>query len=384
MLQVNITIGANLSDTTLILLGAGSSSRFKTNVKKQWIYTQESPLWLHVVEHFEHAASFNEIIIVSTPDEIKEMKNFADYTYVQGGNSRQASLSHALQNVSSDYVLVSDIARCCVPSEMITRILSAQNEASCIVPTLPVTDTLYFNGNPIDRDKTHIIQTPQLSRTDLLKKALQTETLFSDDSSAIASLGEKVHFVEGSTKAHKLTTLEDLQKLTCLKAPSPKTLTGFGIDTHPFETGKKMFLCGVPIDAPYGFKAHSDGDVAIHALIDALLGAAGMGDIGELYPDTDATYAGADSKVLLRDTVKRIHAFGFSIGNVDMTIMAEVPKLLPFKQEMRASLSLLLGIRKSLINIKASTSEALGFIGRKEGVTVHTVANLTYTNWKTL
>ena len=384
MLQINITIGVNLSNTTLILLGAGSSSRFKTNVKKQWIYTQESPLWLHVAKHFEHSAVFDDIIIVSTSDEIREMKNFADYTYVQGGNSRQASLSHALQNVNSHYVLVSDIARCCVPSDMITRILSAQNEASCIVPTLPVTDTLYFSGNPIDREKTRIIQTPQLSRTDLLKKALQTETLFSDDSSAIASLGEKVHFVEGSTKAHKLTTLEDLQKVTCLKAPSSKTLTGFGIDTHPFEAGKKMFLCGVLIDAPYGFKAHSDGDVAIHALIDALLGASGMGDIGELYPDTDATYAGADSKVLLRDTVKRINAFGFSIGNVDMTIMAEVPKLLPFKQEMRASLSLLLGIRKSLINIKASTSEALGFIGRKEGVTVHTVANLTYTNWKTL
>ncbi|MCF6244612.1 MAG: bifunctional 2-C-methyl-D-erythritol 4-phosphate cytidylyltransferase/2-C-methyl-D-erythritol 2,4-cyclodiphosphate synthase [Sulfurovum sp.] len=373
-----------MSNTTLILLGAGSSSRFKTTVKKQWLYTQESPLWLHVVEHFESSAAFEKIIIVSTFDEIKEMKKFADYIYVQGGNSRQASLTNALKHVTSESVLVSDIARCCIPSEMIERILAAQSKASCIVPTLPVTDTLYLEGQPIDREKTRIIQTPQLSRTALLKKALQTQTLFSDDSSAIASLGAKIHFVEGSTKAHKLTTLEDLQKVTCLKAPSTKTLTGFGIDTHPFETGKKMFLCGVPIDANYGFKAHSDGDVAIHSLIDALLGAAGMGDIGDLYPDTDDKYAGADSKVLLRDTVNRINSFGFSIGNIDMTIMAESPKLSPYKQEMRESLSSLLGIRGNFINIKASTSEELGFIGRKEGVTVHTVANLTYTNWKTL
>ena len=373
-----------MSNTTLILLGAGSSSRFKANVKKQWIYTQESPLWLYVAKHFERSAAFKDIIIVSAFNEMKEMKNFANYTYVEGGNNRQASLNNALNHVTSNYILVSDIARCCVPSEMIQRILSAQNEASCIVPTLPISDTVYFDGKPIDREKTRIIQTPQLSRTDLLKKALQTETLFSDDSSAIASLGEKIHFVEGSTKAHKLTTLEDLQKVTCLKAPSNRTLTGFGIDTHPFETGKNMFLCGIPIDAPYGFKAHSDGDVAIHSLIDALLGAAGMGDIGELYPDTDATYAGVDSKVLLSDTVKRINAFGFSIGNIDMTIMAETPKLNPYKQKMRESLSSLLGIRGNFINIKASTSERLGFIGREEGVTVHTIANLTYTNWKKL
>lgn len=384
MLHLKIYIGANLSSTTLILLGAGNSSRFKTTVKKQWIYTDETPLWLYVAEHFENTATFDEIIIVSTPDEIKEMKKFANYSYVQGGNSRQSSLNNALKLVTSDYVLVSDIARCCVPSEMIQRILTVPDKASCVVPTLMVTDTLYFDGKPIDREKAKIIQTPQLSRTHLLKKALQTDILFSDDSSAMASLGEQIHFVEGSTKAHKLTTLEDLEKLTCLKAPSRKTLSGFGIDTHPFETGKKMFLCGTPIDVSYGFKAHSDGDVAIHSLIDALLGAAGMGDIGELYPDTDDTYAEVDSKILLKDTVKRINAFGFSIGNIDMTIMAETPKLLPYKEKMRESLSSLLNLRSNFINIKASTSEELGFIGRKEGVTVHTIANLTYTNWKTL
>ena len=373
-----------MSNTTLILLGAGSSTRFGNNVKKQWLYTEETPLWLHVAEHFKASADFDDIIIVSTLEEITAMKNFATYHYVQGGNSRQASLTNALAHVDSKYVLVSDIARCCVPSDMIQRILDAKEEASCIVPVLSVTDTLYLDNQPIDREKVKIIQTPQLSNTKLLKQALQTEALFTDDSSAIASLGEKVHFIEGSTKAHKLTTIEDLQKVTCLQAPSNKTLTGFGIDIHPFETGKQMFLCGVAIDVDYGFKAHSDGDVAIHALIDALLGAAGMGDIGELYPDTEDTYAGADSKMLLSDTVKRINAYGFTIGNIDLTIMAEAPKLLPYKNKMKQTLASLLGIRQNFVNIKATTAEKLGFVGRKEGVTVHAVANLTYLDWKKL
>jgi 2-C-methyl-D-erythritol 4-phosphate cytidylyltransferase/2-C-methyl-D-erythritol 2,4-cyclodiphosphate synthase len=161
-------------------------------------------LWLHVAEHFEDSADFKQVIIVSSKDEIHLMKNFASYTYVEGGASRQASLSNALQYVDSDYVMVSDIARSCVPTNMIKRILEAKEEASCIVPVLPVTDTLYMDNAPIDREKVKIIQTPQLSVTTLLKQALKTETIFTDDSSAIASLGEKVHFVEGSVLAHKI------------------------------------------------------------------------------------------------------------------------------------------------------------------------------------
>ena len=379
-----IHIGLHLSDTTLILLGAGSSSRFKTNVKKQWLYSGERPLWLHVAQHFEMCGGFSEIIIVSSAQEIAYMRHFATYRYVEGGESRQASLNNALALVDTPYVMVSDIARCCIPQTMIERILLAKEQGACVVPTLPVIDTLYMDEQPIDREQVKIIQTPQLSQTTLLKKALQTSTLFSDESSAIASLGEKVHFVEGSPLAHKLTTLNDLKKLPCLQAPSARTLTGFGIDIHPFQEGKQMVLCGVPIDVDYGFKAHSDGDVAIHALIDALLGAAGMGDIGELYPDTDASYAGADSKKLLEDTLHRLHAFGFVVGNVDLTIMAESPKLSPYKAQMRTTLASLLQIAPNFVNIKATTAEKLGFIGRKEGVTVHAVANLTYFNWKTL
>ena len=373
-----------MSDITLILLGAGSSTRFESNVKKQWLYTGDIPLWLQVAEHFGKAADFTQIIIVSSAEDITLMQSFADYNYVKGGASRQDSLSNALQHVTSEYVLVSDIARSCVPQDMIERILAAKEKGSCIVPVLPVTDTLYLGDSPIDREQVKIIQTPQLSVTKTLKKSLLTEQIFTDDSSAVASMGEKVHFVEGSVHAHKLTTIADLEKLFCIQEPSTKTLTGFGLDIHPFEKDKEMFLCGVKIDVDYGFKAHSDGDVAIHALIDALLGAAGMGDIGELYPDTDESYAGVDSKKLLADTVTKLKTHGFEIGNVDLTILAQAPKILPYKEEMRQTLASLLGIRQNFVNIKATTAEKLGFVGRKEGVTVHAVANLTYFNWKNL
>lgn len=371
-----------MSDTTLILLGAGNSTRFKSEVKKQWLYSGDIPLWLTVAERFEAMGLFAKIIIVSSGEDIGLMKHYADYTYVRGGETRQASLKNGLENVTTDYVLVSDIARCCVPEAMVRRILDARKEASCIVPVLPVTDTLYLAQTPLDREQVRIIQTPQLSVTKTLKKALQTARVFTDDSSAVASMGEKVHFVEGAQEAHKLTTIADLKKLPCIKPPSRRTLTGFGLDIHPFEDGKPMVLCGVPIDVNYGFKAHSDGDVAIHALIDALLGAAGMGDIGELYPDTDERYAGADSTQLLSDTVRKIRTHGFDIGNVDMTILAQAPRLLPYKGKMKHAIASLLDIRPHLVNIKATTAEKLGFVGRKEGVTVHAVANLTYYNWK--
>ena len=373
-----------MSDTTLILLGAGGSTRFKVDVKKQWLYSGDTPLWLHVAQTFASVGAFKKIIVVSSKEEIDFMQNFANFLYVEGGDSRQASLTHAMEHVDSEYVLVSDIARCCIDKETIQRILDAKTKASCIVPVLSVVDTLYLEGTPIDREKAKIIQTPQLSIARILKKALETTKSFTDESSAIAYLGESVAFVAGSPMAHKLTTIEDLAKLSCLKAPSPKTLTGFGVDIHPFESGKTMFLCGVQIDTAYGFKAHSDGDVAIHALIDALLGAAGMGDIGMMFPDNDATFKGIDSKELLSVVVAKLRRFGFVIVNVDITIAAEKPRIGNYKTAMRKTLSTLLNIQSQRVNIKATTTEKLGFIGRGEGVGVIANANLKYFDWTTI
>ena len=350
--------------------------------KKQWLYQGKKPLWLAVADNFQNSFDFAKIIIVSAADELPYMQQFSHYHHVTGGNSREASLANALAEVETPYVLVNDIARCCIDPEMIARVISAKTEAACIVPVLKAVDTLYLGDQPIDREQVRIIQTPQLSQTAILQKALYAAEGFTDESSAIRALGEQIHFVEGSTKAHKLTTVEDLDKLPCLVAPAREMLIGFGIDIHPFEEGKEMKLCGISIDAPFGFKAHSDGDVAIHALIDALLGAAGMGDIGELFPDTDSAYAGADSTELLAEVVRRIRSYGLDIVNADMTILAQTPRLLTYKTAMRQRIASLLGIAAHRVNIKATTAEKLGFVGRKEGVTVHAVVSLTYYDWK--
>ena len=370
-----------LGDITLILLGAGSASRFALPPKKQWLWTGDKPLWLKVSDDFQELYEFKDTIIVSSKDDMNCMSNFTEYTLVEGGSSRQASLVNALSQVKTPFVLVSDIARCCLDKKMIERVILAKKNKSCVVPTLKVVDTLYLEGTPIDREKTKIIQTPQLSCTPTLKSALDSEIEFTDDSSAVASMGGEIIFVEGSQKAHKLTTVEDLSKMSCLTKPSGRVLTGFGIDIHPFEEGKEMLLCGVKIDSPFGFKAHSDGDVAIHALIDALLGAAGLGDIGEFYPDTSSRYKGADSKELLLDTVNRLKDLGYVIGNVDLAIIAQTPKLLAYKKAMRFKLAELLNLTPNLVNIKATRAEKLGWIGRKEGVAVEAVATLYYYDW---
>ncbi|MCK5853918.1 MAG: bifunctional 2-C-methyl-D-erythritol 4-phosphate cytidylyltransferase/2-C-methyl-D-erythritol 2,4-cyclodiphosphate synthase [Sulfurovaceae bacterium] len=370
-----------MQDITLILLGAGSASRFKLPPKKQWLWSKNEPLWLKVTNDFQTIHEFEKTIIVSSKDDITSMSNFGEFTFIEGGVTRQASLKNALEKVTTPFVLVSDIARCCLDKEMIERVILAKKNKNCVVPTLNAVDTLYLKETPIKREDVKIIQTPQLSCTETLKMALATKQEFTDDSSAIASQGGEIIFVEGSTKAHKLTTIEDLLKLPCLAPPSTRALTGFGIDIHPFEEGKQMMLCGIEIDSPFGFKAHSDGDVAIHALIDALLGAAGLGDIGEFYPDTSDEYKGINSSLLLKDTVRRLSDFGYVIGNVDLTIIAQTPRLLNYKRDMRFNLARLLNLTPNLVNIKATTAEKLGWIGRKEGVAVEAVATLYYYDW---
>ena len=370
-----------LSNLTLILLAAGSSNRFGQEVKKQWLRVEHKPLWKFVADNFKETEMFNKIIITSSNSDIAFMKNYADYTFVKGADSRQKSLKNALKEVETEYVLVSDIARACIGHEFLNTILKTIGSADCVVPFLKVQDTIVYENATIDRAKVKRIQTPQLSRTTVLKKALKTDEEFTDESSAIVAIGGSRTFIAGEEDAHKITYLHDLNKLPCLKTPSKDILSGTGFDVHAFDTKGDMYLGGVLIESDYGFKAHSDGDVAIHALIDALLGASGMGDIGEMFPDSDNLYKGIDSKELLNRVVTKIYNFGFIIVNVDITIAAQKPKISKYKREMRRVLASLLKLDDSRVNIKATTTEKLGFIGRGEGVGVIANANLKYFDW---
>jgi 2-C-methyl-D-erythritol 4-phosphate cytidylyltransferase/2-C-methyl-D-erythritol 2,4-cyclodiphosphate synthase len=374
-----------LPTITLILLAAGSSSRFDSSAKKQWLRINHMPLWHFVAQKLEFTNKFSQIIIVSSKDDIAFMRNYANYTFVEGGNTRQASLTNAISHAESEYVLVSDIARACISNSFLERIIAEIGKSDSIVPYLKVTDTIVYEDKTIDREKVKRIQTPQLSLTNALKDALQTQEEFTDESSAIVANGGSRSFILGDEDAHKITFIQDLNKIPCLDAPSSDTLSGNGFDVHAFDTEGEMWLAGVLIkESTVGFLAHSDGDVALHSLIDALLGAAGLGDIGMLFPDNDDKYKGIDSKELLKIVVSKLSNFGFIIVNVDITIMAQKPRVAHYKQEMRRVIADILKIDVARVNVKATTTEKLGFVGREEGVAVTSNANLKYFNWKSI
>ncbi len=372
-----------MSDTTLVMLCAGSSTRFGLRQKKQWLRVEHSPIWLYATQRLSSYHKFAKVIIVSSKDELAYMKDFAeDFSYVAGGNTRQQSMQNALNLVTTPYVMFSDVARCCVPKKVLKRLIKQKNNYDCVVPYLNCVDTTVYENNTINRESLKLIQTPQLSKTEVLKKALKTKIEFTDDSSAVSHIGGSVGYVKGSYKAKKLTLSKDLKDFKELKKPSPKTFVGTGFDIHPFMEDKEMVLGGVKIDVSYGFKAHSDGDVLIHSVIDALLGACGAGDIGEFFPDNDDKYKNIDSKILLSEIEKFVTSVGYEITNIDLTIIAQQPKINPYKQQIKSSLAKLLNIKKEFINIKATTAEKLGFIGRAEGVAVQSIATLNYYNWR--
>ena len=371
-----------MENITLVVLAAGNSSRFKLEAKKQWLRIDEDPLWLFVTNNIVKDNQFDNVIIVGHPNEINYMSNFSNqYKFVAGGDSRQNSIKNGMKYVDTKYVMITDVARCCIPNHIISNLIKEKDKADVVVPILKASDTIVYENDTINRDEVKIIQTPQLSTTSKLNDALKTDIEFTDESSAIKNIGGSVHYIEGDTQSKKLTFGEETKDIFCLKAPSKDNFVGFGIDTHKFEDNKKMYLGSVEIDVDYGFKAHSDGDVLIHSVIDALLGAIGGGDIGEFFPDNDAKYKNIDSKILLEYILEFIINVGYKIINIDLTIIAEQPKINPYKNEIKTQMAKLLNIPKQNLNIKATTSEKMGFIGRKEGVTVQSVANLKYYDW---
>jgi len=371
-----------LPDLSLIMLGAGNSTRFNHIVKKQWLRFENTPLWLIATQNIMKNYKFSKVIVTTSQEELSYMKKYDnDIIFAQGGNTRQESLQNALLHVDTPFVLVSDVARVCISSEMLERIIKEKGNSDIVVPYLDVNDTVVYQGRTIDRAEVKLIQTPQLSKTKILQDALDTDALYTDDSSAIKANGGIVTFVPGDKKAKKLTFLEDLKELDCVKAPSSDIFVGNGFDVHEFEDGKAMMLCGVKIQESPGFKAHSDGDVALHALIDSLLGAIGAGDIGELFPDNDDAYKDIDSKELLKKVYNFVTQVGYEIINCDITIMAQTPRLGKFKDKMRKTIAKILHVKPISINIKATTTEKLGFIGRSEGVAVQATSSLKFARW---
>ena len=273
------------------------------------------------------------------------------------------------------YVLVHDAARPFVTEDVVQEVIRGAFDRGAAVPCVAVKDSLRENEGErsrcVDRSRFFAVQTPQGFRKELLdeayEKACKDGFSGTDDASLVERLGYNVEIVDGDYDNIKITTKEDLPM---------ENRIGTGFDVHRLVEGRKLILGGVEIPYEKGLDGHSDADVLIHALMDALLGAAAMGDIGRHFPDTDDAYKGISSMKLL-DRVNNILAENmYSIGNADITVIAQKPKLSPYIEKMRENVADVLGIGKDLINIKATTTEKLGFTGRGEGIAAEAVCSI--------
>lgn len=408
-----------MKDISLILLAAGDSSRFELPVKKQWLRVGELPLWQYVAQNIARAHPFKKIVIAVNEEDVSYCERLyacslasargesaecgtseykfqskqgrigcgADeygssnlkFHFAPGGANRQSSLKNALRLIESELVLVSDVARAQISPGLISSLIRNLGDADCISPYLGVNDTTYLGENVVKREELRLIQTPQLSRTALLKKALEGSEIFTDDSAAIGSVGGRLEFIKGEAGALKITRASDLAALN-LKPCSRDIFCGTGYDVHALEKGVGIVLGGVQIPCEFALIAHSDGDVAIHALIDAICGAAMLGDIGELFPDSDAKLKGADSKEMLRKVMRRVRGYGYELVNADITIIAQRPKIGAYKAQMQEVLSEILNCAR--VNVKATTTEGLGFTGRSEGIAAQAVVSLKFYDWQ--
>lgn len=402
-----------MKDISLILLAAGDSSRFELPVKKQWLRVGELPLWQYVAQSIARAHPFKKIIIAVNEEDVNycerlyacslaSARGASEYKFqrkqggiecgvdecgsanlkfhfVPGGANRQSSLKNALKLVDSELVLVSDVARAQISPRTIDALIAASADADCVSPYLGVNDTTYLGEDVVKREELRLIQTPQLSRTALLKKALEGSEIFTDDSAAVGSAGGRLEFIKGEAGALKITRASDLATLN-LKPCSRDIFCGTGYDVHALEKGAGIVLGGVQIPCEFALIAHSDGDVAIHALIDAICGAAMLGDIGELFPDSDAQFKGADSKELLRKVMRRVIGYGYELVNADITIIAQRPKVGAYKAQMQEVLSEILNCAR--VNVKATTTEGLGFTGRSEGIAAQAAVSLKFYDWQ--
>lgn len=299
---------------------------------------------------------------------------------VVGGATRQQSALHgllALEAQAPERVLIHDSARPFVTGDIIARVLGALAHGPAVIPALPVTDSLKradaagHSAQSVDRTGLWRAQTPQgFAFSPILAAhraaAAAGHTTMSDDGAVAEWAGLPVALVPGREENLKLTTPEDLAMASA--QPLPDVRTGLGFDVHRFRDGDHVWLCGVSIPHSHGLEGHSDADVALHALTDALLGAVGEGDIGQLFPDTDARWKGAPSHLFVSEAMRRVRRKPAQVMNVDVTIICEAPRIGPYREAMRARLAELLGIDAERVGLKATTTENLGFTGRREGI----------------
>ena len=297
-------------------------------------------------------------------------------TLVEGGEHRSDSVRNVVSGAQSARVLIHDAARPLIDAALIDRLLAGLDDALAAAPALPVVDALARADArgfaPVDRDALKRLQTPQGFHTDALETAFAAVAgrSFPDETALAHAAGLEVQLVSGDERAFKITWPEDFERAERLIADSGDglTVTGTGYDVHRLIAGEGVTLCGVFIPCPLALLGHSDADAGLHAVTDALLGAAGLGDIGEHFPPSDPQWKGADSARFLAHAREIAAAAGATPVHADVTLICERPKIGPHKPAMKARLAELLRLPQARVNIKATTTEKLGFTGRGEGL----------------
>jgi 2-C-methyl-D-erythritol 4-phosphate cytidylyltransferase/2-C-methyl-D-erythritol 2,4-cyclodiphosphate synthase len=314
-------------------------------------------------------------------------------TTVAAGARRQDSVANALARVSdaADIVVIHDAARPFVSSDLVERTIRAAEAFGAAIAALPVHDTVKQSVEPsgatrtirvtLPRETIFLAQTPQAFRRELLEDAMAVagELSVTDESMLVERAGHPVHLVEGDAANVKVTTADDLAWARARvrgDGGAPTMRVGTGYDLHRLVDGRPLILAGVPIPFEKGLLGHSDADIVCHAVTDAILGAASLGDIGRLFPDSSPEWKDADSVQLLRRAVATVHAAGFRLVNVDVTVIAERPKLLPHLEAMRETLAAALEVDSAAIGIKGKTNEGVDATGRGEAMACHAIALL--------
>ena len=386
-----------------IIPAGGLGKRIGLGTPKQFTCLAGIPLLVHTLRAFEHVAAITAIIVAAPADYLQHTRQLVEQyglrkvKVVAGGELRQDSVKAGLAHVppECDFVAVHDGARPLISPELIRACLKAAQKNGAAMAAIPIKDTIkevtadQFIVRTIDRKTLWQAQTPQVVRTDTLRKAFaaaaERSFIGTDEASFLELINVQMSVVEGSEQNIKITRPGDLliaeailmKKEQCSKPlPAQSFRIGHGYDAHRLVADRPLILGGIEIPHPTGLLGHSDADVLTHALCDAILGALGAGDIGKHFPDTDPSYKNISSLKLLDQVVEAANKQGYTLGNADITVVAQAPKLAPHFPAMLEKLAAVCRADQSAINLKGTTTEKMGFTGRQEGIAAHAVVLL--------
>jgi 2-C-methyl-D-erythritol 4-phosphate cytidylyltransferase / 2-C-methyl-D-erythritol 2,4-cyclodiphosphate synthase len=370
-----------------LIMAAGQGERAGGERPKQYCLLGGKSLVARCVEAFRAHPSIDQVhIVIGVGQENwleQALDGFHPDSVTIGGATRQESVFSGLKALGAvDAVLIHDAARPLIPAAVLDRLVDGLREADGVVPVLPVVDTLAQNGEKlgvmVDRDQLVRVQTPQAFRLSAIMTSHQNWQggPATDDAQMLRHAGFSVAMVEGDAMLDKITHPADFALAEARLGSGLRVRTGMGYDVHRFASDRELWLCGLLIPHDLGLAGHSDADVALHALTDALLGAAGQGDIGDHFPPSDPQWSGAPSSRFLQHAADKIRDMGGEISNVDVTIICEAPKIAPYRPAMRARIAELLRVKLEAVSVKATTTEGLGFTGRGEGIAAQAVATI--------